>query len=121
MVGENHSLHRVAGFARICDPFLTPSPQEGDGLCRESQSFTSHRVKILKHLKIRDAWRFASVVKRSGRIVRDHVLITGHDEHYPEGAYYLAWYEHGERHGKAVSDFATVAEAARLKAFEVAG
>jgi hypothetical protein len=56
---------------------------------------------------IRDAWRFANVVKRSGRIVRDHVLITGHDEHYPEGTYYLAWYEHGERHGKAVSDFAT--------------
>jgi hypothetical protein len=51
--------------------------------------------------------------------VRDHVLISGHDEHYPEGSYYLAWYEHGERHGKAVPDFATVAEAARLKAFEV--
>jgi hypothetical protein len=51
--------------------------------------------------------------------VRDHVLITGHDEHYPEGTYYFAWYEHGEPHGKAVSDFATVAEAARLKAFEV--
>lgn len=33
--------------------------------------------------------------------------------------YSLEWYEHGERHGKAVPDFATVAEEARLKAFEV--
>jgi len=42
----------------------------------------------------------------------------GDDEHYPEGTYYLEWYEHSEHHGKAVCDFATVAEAARLKAFE---
>jgi hypothetical protein len=33
--------------------------------------------------------------------------------------YSLEWCEHGERHGKAVPDFATVAEEARLKAFEV--
>ena len=79
----------------------------------------AHRVKILKYVKVGDAWRFANVVKRSGRIVRDHVLITGRDEHHPEGSYYLEWYEHGKRHRKAVADFATVAEAARLKAIEV--
>ncbi len=79
----------------------------------------AHRVKILKYVKVGDAWRFANVIKRSGRIVRDHVLITGRDEHHPEGSYYLEWYEHGKRHRKAVADFATVAEAARLKAIEV--
>ncbi len=79
----------------------------------------AHRVKILKYVKVGDAWRFANVVKRSGRMVRDHVLITGRDEHHPEGSYYLEWYEHGKRHRKAVADFATVAEAARLKAIEV--
>ena len=79
----------------------------------------AHRVKILKYVKVGDAWRFANVVKRSGRIVRDHILITGCDEHHPEGSYYLEWYEHGKRHRKAVADFATVAEAARLKAIEV--
>jgi len=79
----------------------------------------AHRVKILKYLKVGDAWRFANVVKRSGRIVRDHVLIAGRDEHHPEGSYYLEWYEHGKRHRQAVADFATVAEAARLKAIEV--
>jgi integrase/recombinase XerD len=79
----------------------------------------AHRVKILKYVKVGDAWRFANVVNRSGRIVRDHVLITGCDEHHPEGSYYLEWYEQGKRHRKAVADFATVAEAARLKAIEV--
>jgi integrase/recombinase XerD len=79
----------------------------------------AHRVKILKYVKVGDAWRFANVVKRSGRTVRDHVLIAGRDEHHPEGSYYLEWYEHGKRHRKAVADFATVAEAARLKAIEV--
>jgi integrase/recombinase XerD len=79
----------------------------------------AHRVKILKYVKVGDAWRFANVVKRSGRIVREHVLIAGRDEHHPEGSYYLEWYEHGKRHRQAVADFATVAEAARLKAIEV--
>jgi integrase/recombinase XerD len=79
----------------------------------------THRVKILKYVKASDAWRFANVVERNGKIVRDHVLITGQDEHHREGSYYLEWYEHGKRHRKAVADFTTVAEAARLKAIEV--
>ncbi len=79
----------------------------------------AHRVKILKYVKVGDAWRFANVVKRSGRIVRDHILIAGRVEHHPEGSYYIEWYEHGKRHRKAVADFTTVAEAARLKAIEV--
>ena len=79
----------------------------------------NHRVKILKYVKVSDAWRFANVVKRNGRIVRDHVLIAGRDEHHPEGSYYIEWYEHVKRHRQAVADFATVAEAARLKAIEV--
>jgi integrase len=79
----------------------------------------THRVKILKYVKAGDAWRFANVVERSGRIVRDRVLIAGCDEHHREGSYYLEWYEHGKRYRKAVADFATVTEAARLKAIEV--
>ena len=79
----------------------------------------THRVKILKYVKAGDAWRFANVVERSGRILRDRVLIAGCDEHHREGSYYLEWYEHGKRYRKAVADFATVTEAARLKAIEV--
>jgi integrase/recombinase XerD len=79
----------------------------------------THRVKILKYVKAGDAWRFANVVERGGRILRDRVLIAGCDEHHREGSYYLEWYEHGKRYRKAVADFATVTEAARLKAIEV--
>jgi integrase/recombinase XerD len=79
----------------------------------------THRVKILKYVKTGDAWRFANVVERGGRIMRDRVLIAGLDEHHREGRYYLEWYEHGKRYRKAVADFATVTEAARLKAIEV--
>ncbi len=79
----------------------------------------AHRVKILKYVRVGDAWRFANLIKRSGRIVRDDVLIAGLDEHHREGRYYLEWYEHGKRYRKAVADFATVTEAARLKAIEV--
>ncbi|HEY4902433.1 MAG TPA: tyrosine-type recombinase/integrase [Candidatus Sulfotelmatobacter sp.] len=79
----------------------------------------THRVKILKYVKAGDAWRFANVVERSGRILRDRVLIAGCDEHHREGSYYLEWYEHGKRYRKAVADFASVTEAARLKAIEV--
>jgi hypothetical protein len=70
-------------------------------------------------VKVGDAWRFANVVKRSGRTVRDHVLIAGRDEYHPEGSHYLEWYEHGKRYRKVVADFATVAEATRLKVIEV--
>jgi len=79
----------------------------------------THRVKILKYVKAGDVWRFANVVERGGRILRDRVLIAGCDEHHREGSYYLEWYEHGKRYRKAVADFATVTEAARLKAIEV--
>jgi hypothetical protein len=35
---------------------------------------------------------FTPVVERKGKIIRDHVLINGKDEHHPEGRYYLEWY-----------------------------
>ena len=35
----------------------------------------ANRVKILKYVKVGEAWRFANVIERSGRIVRDHVVM----------------------------------------------
>jgi len=73
-----------------------------------------------------------SQVRQSGRRValrqcrraqrQDHARPRpdcGLDEHHREGSYYFEWYEHGKRYRKAVADFATVTEAARLKAIEV--
>ena len=78
------------------------------------------RVKVLKYVKVGDGWRFANVIERNGKVVRDHVLISGRDEHHPEGTYYLEWYEVGNRRRrKAVRDFAQLIEQARRKAIEV--
>ena len=80
----------------------------------------ANRVKILKYVKSGEKWRFANVLEKSGKPVRDHVLISGIDEHHPEGTYYIEWYEIGNRRRrKAVQDFAAVVEEARRKAIEV--
>ena len=79
-----------------------------------------NRVNILKYVKVGDKWRFANVIEKKGKLVRDHVLISGVDEHHPEGTYYIEWYEIGNRRRrKAVQNFAGVLEEARLKAIEM--
>lgn len=78
------------------------------------------RAKILKYVKVGDKWRFANVVEKSGKLVRDHVLISGVDEHHPEGRYYVEWYEIGNRRRRqAVQSFRLVLEEARLKAIQL--
>ncbi len=78
------------------------------------------RAKILKYVKVGDTWRFANIVERKGKILRDHVLISGDDQHHPEGTYYLEWYEvDNRRRRKAVPNFADVVEQARHKSIEV--
>jgi len=47
----------------------------------------------VKHAAIRQSdkertWRFASVVEKNARLVRDHVFISALDEHHPEGTCY---------------------------------
>ena len=79
----------------------------------------AERVNILKKVRVGGAWKLASVLERNGKIVRDHVLISGDDEHHPEGGYYLEWYQEGKRRRQAVGDFSEVLEAARRKSIEV--
>ncbi|HKU28214.1 MAG TPA: tyrosine-type recombinase/integrase [Candidatus Sulfotelmatobacter sp.] len=80
----------------------------------------SKRAKILKYVKVGDKWRFANVVEERGKPVRDHVLISGVDEHHPEGTYYIEWYEiGGRRRRQAVEDFQLLLEEARLKALHM--
>ena len=80
----------------------------------------ANRVKILKYVKVGDAWCFANVIERSGRIVRDHVVIAGRDEQHTEGTYYLEWYElDNRRRRKAVPKFPELIEEARRKSIEV--
>jgi len=79
----------------------------------------AERVNLVKNIRVNGAWKLASVLERNGKIVRDHVLISDHDEHHPEGAYYLEWYQEGKRRRQAVGDFSKVLEAARRKSIEV--
>ena len=79
----------------------------------------AERVNIVKKIRVNGAWKLASVLERNGKIVRDHVLISGHDEHHPEGAYYLEWYQEGRRRRRAVGDLSEVVEAARRKSIEL--
>ncbi|HEY7402148.1 MAG TPA: tyrosine-type recombinase/integrase [Candidatus Angelobacter sp.] len=84
------------------------------------QKHYANRVKILKYVKVGDAWRFANVVQQSGRIVRDHVLIAGRDEQHAEGTYYLEWYEvDNRRRRRAVPNFSELIAEARRKSIEV--
>jgi integrase/recombinase XerD len=79
----------------------------------------AERVNIIKMVKFNGKWPFAPVVERNGRIVRDHVLIAGRDEHHPEGRYYLEWYEAGRRRRQPVSNYEDLLTSARAKAIEL--
>src|SRR5579872_3939329 len=79
----------------------------------------AERVNILKKVRVGGSWKLVSVLERNGKIVRDHVLISGNDEHHPEGGYYVEWYQEGKRKRQAVRNFADVIEAARHKSIEV--
>lgn len=81
----------------------------------------TRRVNILKYIKVGKKWRFAKAIERNGKLIRDHVLIAGVDEHHPEGTYYIEWYEIGSRRRrKTVLNFDCVIEEARQKAVEIA-
>lgn len=78
----------------------------------------SDRVNVIKRIKLGAKWPFAAVVERNGKIVRDHVLVNGRDEHHPEGRYYLEWYEAGKRRRQSVPRFEDLIHVARSKSIE---
>jgi integrase len=77
------------------------------------------RVNVIKMIKIDGKWPFAPVVERNGKIVRDHVLVNGKDEHHPEGRYYLEWYEDGKKRRQPIERFEEAVPAARAKFIEL--
>jgi hypothetical protein len=87
---------------------------------RQKGNQYAKRVKILKYVKSGAKWRFANIVEHNGKIIRDHVLIAGQDEHHREGTYYIEWYEiENHRHRQSVPDFADLLDAVRRKAIEI--
>ncbi|AXC15393.1 Phage integrase [Acidisarcina polymorpha] len=77
------------------------------------------RVNVIKMIKIDGKWPFAPVIEHNGKIVRDHVLVNGKDEHHPEGRYYLEWYEDGKKRRQPIEKFEEAVPAARAKFIEL--
>jgi hypothetical protein len=78
----------------------------------------AERVNIIKMVKVAGKWPFAPVVERNGRIIRDHVWVSGHEEHHHDGRYYLEWYEAGRRRWKPVAKFEDLLPEVRSKFIE---
>ena len=65
---------------------------------------------LTKRIRLSDnSTRFVPVVISSnGRVKFDLVLVNGHEERHPEGAYYLEWYEGVKRRRLSVGKDATL-------------
>jgi len=79
----------------------------------------ANRVNIVKTVKSDNRWITAPAVEKNGKVVRDHVMIRGKDEHHPEGRYYLDWYQDGKKRRQAVATFEDLVPAARAKFVEL--
>lgn len=77
------------------------------------------RVNVVKYVKVNGKWRFAPVLQKNGKIVRDQVRLNGSVEDHPEGSYYIEWRESGARHREPVAEFAEVVDRARRKLIEL--
>lgn len=77
------------------------------------------RVNVVKYVKIEDKWRFAPVVQKNGKIVRDQVRVQGKAASHPEGSYYIEWRENGIRRREPVAHFAELVDRARRKLIEL--
>ena len=77
------------------------------------------RVNIVKYVRVEKKWRFAAVVEKKGRVIRDQVWIARRKEHHAEGRYFLEWYQGGKRRRHSVGGFENVVDGARRKAIEL--
>jgi integrase len=76
-------------------------------------------VNVVKQVKCADRWRLVPTARKSGRIMRDQVVVHGQVEHHPEGSYFLQWYEAGKCRRQVVRNFDDIATMAQRKALEL--
>ena len=71
-------------------------------------------VNLTKRVKTPDGLRFCPVARSAiGRIKANFILIGGHEEHHPEGSYYIEWWEGRKRLRLSVGKNALAAESKR--------
>jgi len=89
----SHAVHRAVRFPSF-DLVRGPcymSLGEGTEEMGRTRQYAI-RVNVIKRIKIGKRCPFAAVVERNGKMVRDHVWVSGRDEHHPEGHYHIEWY-----------------------------
>jgi integrase/recombinase XerD len=75
----------------------------------------NREVNLTKRIKTAQGLRFCPVMlSANGRVKPDLVLVNGKQEHHPEGAYYIEWYEGARRRRLSVGRNAADAQARRL-------
>jgi integrase/recombinase XerD len=76
----------------------------------------NREVNLTKRVETPRGWRYCSVVlSANGRIKPDVVLVNGHEERHPEGAYYLEWREGAKRIRLSVGKDPADASARRVR------
>jgi integrase/recombinase XerD len=71
-------------------------------------------VNLTKRVRTPNGPRFCAVSRSAnGRIKANYVEIGGHEEHHPEGSYYIEWWEGDKRLRRSVGKNALAAEAQR--------
>ncbi|MGA7924988.1 MAG: site-specific integrase [Candidatus Sulfotelmatobacter sp.] len=76
----------------------------------------SKEVNLTKRVQTSKGMRYCPVVlSANGRVKPDLMLVNGHPERHPEGAYYLEWRENGKRVRLSVGKDAADASARRQR------
>jgi len=76
----------------------------------------NRQVNLTKRVQTQHGMRYCAVVLSSnGRVKPDAVIVNGHEERHPEGAYYLEWREGSKRVRLSVGKDAQDAATRRLR------
>src|SRR5229473_5362854 len=76
----------------------------------------NREVNVTKRVQTSKGLRYCPVVlSANGRIKPDVVLVNGHAERHPEGAYYIEWSEGSKRVRLSVGKDAADASARRMR------
>jgi hypothetical protein len=80
----------------------------------------NREVNITKRIVTLQGKRYCPVVfSTNGRIKQDMILVDGHEERHPEGAYYIEWRENGKRIRESVGKNASDALGRKLRQAQI--
>ena len=122
----------AAAFLGDCPPNHEITHKDGDCLHNEASNLEyvtrlenqkrfvmrtgGYSVNLTKRVQTAEGLRYCPVAQSAnGRVKPDLVVVNGHQERHPEGAYYLEWREDGKRIRLSVGKDAQDADARRQR------